>query len=206
VVRRRRAVLLAIEGIDGAGKSTHVAALARRLRARGFRVAVRRLYRHGVFHETACDVLRLALRRRSKRLLRVERLARVLDTVGVWFREVEPALGRHDFVILDRSLETHAAAALGRGIPASFVRSWLRSFPQADATVLLDLPARDALARIRARRRPRGPDEKAEILLRWRKHFLARARARWWTVLDARADSFANREAIARLALQFAAS
>ncbi|MCI0589400.1 MAG: hypothetical protein L0323_21495 [Planctomycetes bacterium] len=205
-MRRRRAVLLAVEGIDGAGKSTHVAALARLLRARGFRVAVRRLYRHGAFHETACDVLRLALRRRSRRLLRLERLVRVLDTVGVWFREVEPELLRRDFVLLDRSLETHGAAARGRGIPASFAEVWLRSLPRPDATILLDLPVPAALARIRARRRPRGPDEREAILGRWRRHFLSCARRRGWTVLDARADRRANREAIARLALRSIAS
>ncbi len=204
-MRRRRAVLLAVEGIDGAGKSTHVAALARRLRARGLRVSVFRLYRHGVFHETACDVLRLALRRRSKRLLRLERLVRVLDTVGVWFREVEPELSRSDVVILDRSLETHGAAARGRGLPASFATNWLRFFPRPDATVLLDLPVRDALARVRSRGRPRGPDEKEAILGRWREHFRACARQGRWTVLDARAARSANREAIARLALGSAA-
>jgi thymidylate kinase len=156
--------------------------------------------------ETACDVLRLALRRRSRRLLRLERLVRLLDSASVWRRDVEPERTRRDFVILDRSLHTHAAAAAGRGLGEAFADEWLRCFPEADATVLLDLPVEAAVSRIRARGSARVPDEKVPILRRWRATFLRRARRRGWSILDARADPASNRRAIASLALSLAES
>jgi len=178
--RRRGGRLVALEGIDGTGKSTLARALATALRARGFRVALRR--------EPS-----------DQKLGRLAQAASVADpwTGAIYFTldrflarpALERALGRHDVVVTDRSFYSTLAyqgTALPRGERLRLERLQRRVTPPPDEVLLLDLPPREALARLGRRSTGRGPLERRRTLERVAAGYRSMARRHRWTVLDAR--------------------
>ena len=193
---RPRGTLLAIEGIDGVGKSTLLHSLARALRRRGLSVGVRR--------EPA-----------DPRLGAMAQTAAAEDpwTGAVYFTvdrhlaapELERALRTYDVVLQDRSFYS-TLAYQGSALPArdrlrlsQLQRSATRT---PDRVVLLDLPTSEALERLGGRALRRGPLERRATLDRVARAYRELARKNGWQVLDARAPtSDLVRQAIAGLAL-----
>jgi len=175
----RRGRLVAVEGIDGTGKSTLVLALARSLRLRGYSVAVRR--------EPA-----------DRRLGRLAQEASVRDawTGAVYFTvdrhlarpALLAALRTHDLVVSDRSYFS-TVAYQGSALPARErrrVESLQRgaSIPP-DLVLLLDLSPAAALERLGARSSVRAPLERRRTLARVAAAYRRLARRERWRVLDA---------------------
>jgi dTMP kinase len=171
-----RGKFITFEGIDGAGKSTHIAALVELLRARG-REAVptrepggtplgeklRELLLHEAMHLETEALLMFAARR--------EHLARV----------IEPALSRGAWVVCDRfSDATHAYQGGGRGLDKARIASleqWTHGRLQPDLTFLFDLPPSVAGKRIvrQGRALDRFEQEHADFHERVRQAYLERA-------------------------------
>jgi dTMP kinase len=195
--RAPRGLLVAIEGIDGAGKSTFTRALAGAARRRGLSVRIRR--------EPA-----------DRRLGAIAQSASVGDpwTGAIYFTVdrflARPAvardLGRYDLVVQDRSLYS-TLAYQGSALPAADQHR-LEAIEAAsaivpDRVVLLDLPAPAALARLDGRGRRRQPLERRRTLARVARAYRALARRHRWIVLDAREPPRALLElALSRLALR----
>lgn len=142
-----RGKFITFEGIDGAGKSSHIEWLAERLRIRGKTVHVTRepggtelgeklraLLLAEPMHLETETLLMFAARR--------EHLARL----------IEPALARGDWVICDRFTDaTYAYQGGGRGLDrAKFavLEHWVHEHLQPDLTLLFDLPLDVARERI----------------------------------------------------------
>ena len=142
-----RGKFITFEGIDGAGKSSHVEWLAEWLRARGKTVQVTRepggtelgeklraLLLAEPMHLETETLLMFAARR--------EHLARL----------IEPALARGDWVVCDRFTDaTYAYQGGGRGLDrAKFavLEHWVHEHLQPDLTLLFDLPLDVARERI----------------------------------------------------------
>ena len=130
---------ITFEGIAGAGKRTHIAALVELLLARGLEVVstrepggtplgekLRELLLHEAMHLETEALLMFAARR--------EHLAQV----------IEPALARGAWVVCDRfSDATYAYQGGGRGLDKARIASleqWVHGTLQPDLPFLFDLP------------------------------------------------------------------
>ena len=167
---------ITFEGIDGAGKSTHIATVVDLLRARGLQVVstrepggtplgekLRELLLHEAMHLETEALLMFAARR--------EHLAQV----------IEPALARGDWVVCDRfSDATYAYQGGGRGLDkAKFadLERWVHGHLQPDLTFLFDLPPEVAGERIAQQGRvlDKFEQERADFHGRVRQAYLERA-------------------------------
>lgn len=168
---------ITVEGIDGAGKSSHLEFLASTIRARGAGVVVTREPGGTPLGERLRElVLNEAMDRTTEALVmfaaRREHLVRV----------IEPALARGEWVLSDRfSDATYAYQCGGRGLDRTVfgaLEALVHPGRQPDATFLFDLDP--AIAYERQRAQSRTPDkferEAAEFFRRVREAYLERAR------------------------------
>ncbi|HVK93378.1 MAG TPA: dTMP kinase [Noviherbaspirillum sp.] len=142
---------ITFEGIDGAGKSTHIAFVAELLRAAGKTVVVtrepggtplgeklRELLLQETMHLETEALLMFAARR--------EHLAQV----------IEPALARGDWIISDRFTDaSFAYQGGGRKLPVeklNVLEQWVHPHLQPDLTLLFDVPLAVARTRLDATR------------------------------------------------------
>ncbi|AWI74472.1 dTMP kinase [Parazoarcus communis] len=168
---------ITFEGIDGAGKSSQIAAVVSLLGARGLVVeqsrepggtrlgeSLRELLLHEPMHLETEAMLMFAARR--------EHLA----------ARIEPALLRGEWVVCDRfSDATYAYQVGGRGLePEKFaaLETWVHPGLQPDLTLLFDLPPEVAASRVAST--GADPDrferEQRDFFVRVREAYLERAR------------------------------
>lgn len=168
---------ISIEGIDGAGKSTHLQALVKRLQERGATVvqtrepggtelaeAIRGLFLHQGMDGLTEALLVFAGRR--DHLLRV----------------IEPALARGDTVVCDRFADaSFAYQGYGRGMDLqqlATLEQWVLEDRQPDLTLWFDLdPAVAAQRRAAAREADRFEQQDLDFFSRVRAGYAARAAA-----------------------------
>jgi len=166
---------ITFEGIDGAGKSTHIAFVADLLRSRGLTVvttrepggtqlgeSLREMVLHQKMHLETEALLMFAGRR--------EHLAQV----------IEPALARGDWVISDRFTDaTFAYQGGGRHLSLdklNALEQWVHPHLQPDLTLLFDVPLEVARARLDAERTlDKFEQEKADFFAATRAEYLRRA-------------------------------
>lgn len=166
---------ITFEGIDGAGKSTHLAFVADLLRDRNRQVvvtrepggtalgeALRNILLHEKMHLETEALLMFAARR--------EHIAQV----------IAPALERGDWVISDRFTDaTFAYQGGGRQLDRSklvALEQWVHPHLQPDLTLLFDVPLDVARARLDATRMlDKFEQEKADFFAATRTEYLRRA-------------------------------
>ena len=178
---------ITFEGIDGAGKSTHIEALAQRLRNRGAEVLCTRepggtelaeQLRELILHRSM-DTLTEALLVFAARRDHVQRV-------------IVPALARGACVVCDRFTDaTFAYQGAGRGFDAemlSMLERWVHGELQPDLTLWLDLPAETA-ARRRAQARAADRFEAEDLA------FFERVRAGYAARMAAQPSRFARIDA-----------
>lgn len=174
---RTRGRFVTLEGIDGAGKSTHLDWLRRRLEAEGHRVLMTREPGGTPLGEAVRElVLAREMDAETETLLvfaaRREHLERV----------IRPALARGDWVLSDRFTDaTFAYQGGGRGVPTekiALLERWVQGDFQPDLTLLFDLPEGVARARMDGSRPlDRFEREQARFHAAVREAYLARAAA-----------------------------
>jgi dTMP kinase len=167
---------ITFEGIDGAGKSTHINFVAERLRARDIDVVVTREPGGTALGEKLRDILlheRMHLETEALLMFaaRREHIAQV----------IEPALGRGQWVISDRFTDaSFAYQGGGRKLPVeklAVLENWVHPHLQPDLTLLFDVPLEVARARLDAAREPdKFEQEKADFFAATRAAYLERAR------------------------------
>lgn len=171
-----RGKFITLEGIDGAGKSSHLDFLCERVRARGRDVKLTREPGGTPVGERLREVvLHLPMTPLAESLVMFA--ARSVHISGL----IEPALASGTWIVCDRfSDSTYAYQCGGRGLDRGCVLSLenlVHSNLQPDATFLFDLDP--AIAYGRQRARSRTPDkferEQADFFVRVRDAYLERA-------------------------------
>ncbi|MDO3609052.1 dTMP kinase [Ralstonia pseudosolanacearum] len=172
---------ITFEGIDGAGKSTHLAWFAQQLEARlapqGRKVVVTREPGGTPLGERLREVLlheRMHLETEALLMFasRREHIAEV----------IQPALERGDWVISDRFADaTFAYQGGGRGLAIERLEAleqWVQQGLQPTRTLLFDLAPEVAAARLADARTPdKFEAESAQFFVRTRAEYLRRAAA-----------------------------
>ena len=185
-----RGLFLTFEGVDGAGKSTHVDWAVEQLKARGIKVistrepggtAVGEKLRELLLHEPMgleCETL-LMFAARAQHLREV----------------IEPALEAGVWVVCDRFTDaTFAYQGGGRELGTARIAAleqWVHPHLQPDCTWLFDVPLEVARERLdRTREKDRFEQEANAFFLRTRAVYLARAAQQpgRFTVVDATAS------------------
>jgi dTMP kinase len=166
---------ISFEGIDGAGKSTHIGFVTEFLGARGKRVVssrepggtslgekLRELLLHEKMHIETEALLMFASRR--------EHLAQV----------IEPGIARGDWVLSDRFTDASFAYQAGAGgldrAKVEALAHWVHPNREPDLTLLFDVPIEVARQRLDAERTlDKFEQEKADFFTRCRNEYLRRA-------------------------------
>ncbi|MCI4353345.1 MAG: dTMP kinase [Thermoplasmata archaeon] len=175
-----RGALVAIEGIDGTGKTTLQHALAVHWRGRGLRVLELREPSRGPAGQRARHASR-----------RDPWTAAMAFTEDRWRQRsrIDRALRRGTVVLLDRSFYS-TLAYQGSALPVA-LRQVLEHLQRAvtvvpHRVVLLDVPLTTSWARMERRGGRRDPTERREVLRRAARAYRSMAREPGWIVLDAR--------------------
>ncbi len=171
-----RGKFITLEGLDGAGKSTHLHWLVDTLRQRG-RIVVQSREPGGTPLGEKLRALLLAdpMHLETEALLmfaaRREHIAQV----------IEPALARGDWVVCDRFTDaSFAYQGGGRGLQRAklaILEEWVQGNLQPDLTLLFDVSIEVARQRVvgMARELDRFEREQSEFFARVRDEYLARA-------------------------------
>lgn len=185
---------ISFEGIDGAGKSSHIAAAADWLRARGHEVVLTREPGGTPLAEQLRSlVLEAPMDPLTETLLVFAARRDHLQTL------IEPALARGAWVLSDRFTDaTFAYQGGGRGFDLAVLaqlEAWVQHGRQPDLTVWFDLPPATAAERRAAVRAPdRFEAQDLAFFERVRAGYAARAQAA--PQRFARIDSSQPREAV----------
>lgn len=166
---------ITLEGMDGAGKSTHIPTIIQLLESRGVEVvstrepggtalgeSLREILLHQTMHAETEALLMFAARR--------EHIAQV----------IAPALARGAYVVSDRFTDASFAYQCGgRGIDTAKMRileKWVQESLQPDMTLLFDVPVEVSVARLADARSPdKFERESADFFTRIRNAYLQRA-------------------------------
>lgn len=172
---KMRGKLITLEGMDGAGKSTHIPDIIKLMEAKGVEVVstrepggtvlgeqLRTLLLNEVMHPETETLLMFAARR--------EHIAQV----------IEPALARGAWVLSDRFTDaTYAYQSGGRNVSAKKVidlETWVQGSLQPDLTLLFDVPVEVSVARLASARAPdKFERESVEFFTKIRNAYLDRA-------------------------------
>ncbi len=170
-----RGKFITLEGMDGAGKSTHIPTIIAALESAGHRVVstrepggtslgehLREILLHEAMHPETEALLMFAARR--------QHIAEV----------IEPALSEGAYVVSDRFSDASFAYQHGaRGVDAGKIlqlEAWVHPHLQPDLTILFDVPVEVSIARLANARRPdKFEQQDAEFFTRIRNAYLQRA-------------------------------
>ncbi|MGB4811108.1 MAG: dTMP kinase [Methylophilaceae bacterium] len=169
------AKFISLEGVDGAGKSTHIPDIIASLQARGHEVVstrepggtplgerLRDLLLHESMHAETETLLMFAARR--------EHIERV----------IAPALARGAYVLSDRFTDaTYAYQAGAKGVSLAKMQqleAWVQADLQPDLTLLFDVPVEVSMQRLASAREPdKFERENADFFTKIRQIYLQRA-------------------------------
>lgn len=171
-----KAKFITFEGVDGAGKSTHLAWFAETLRQRGHDVLITREPGGTPLGEALREILlNQPMHAETEALLMFAARCEHVKQV------IQPALQRGTWVISDRfSDASFAYQGGGRGIPVEKLEQlerWVHAELQPDLTLLFDIPIEVARQRLSNNQTlDRFEQEKSQFFEKVRQAYLARSK------------------------------
>ncbi|MEQ6291336.1 dTMP kinase [Vogesella sp. MAHUQ-64] len=199
---------ISLEGLDGAGKSTHLTFIRQWLQQQGIDAVFTREPGGTPLGEKLRDIL---LDIDTEATLDTETLLMFASRQELISTVIRPQLAAGNWVVSDRFTDaTFAYQGGGRGVPTdriAVLENWVQQGLQPDLTILLDVPLEVARARLEGTRLPdRFEQEREDFHQRVRQMYLARAQAnpQRFLVLDASSEiaDIQQRIAAALAALQ----
>ncbi len=169
---------ITVEGIDGAGKSTHLSCLAEFVKAKGIKIVVTREPGGTPLGE---KLRALLLDKDQSMNLETEALLMFAARREHLDKVINPALARGDWVLCDRFTDaTFAYQGSGRGADWDRLRAleaWVQGPVQPDLTLLFDVAPEVGRARASSIKPPdRFEQERDDFFGRVREGYLRRAR------------------------------
>lgn len=187
-----KARFITLEGLDGAGKSTHLAFIRRYLEQAGIDTVFTREPGGTPLGEKLREIL---LDIDTEATLDTETLLMFASRQELVSSLIRPSLAAGRWVVSDRFTDaTFAYQGGGRGVPPeriAILEHWVQQGLQPDLTILLDVPLEVSQARLSQSRLPdRFEREREDFHQRVRQMYLARAQANpgRFVVIDARGD------------------
>ncbi|NHR03924.1 MULTISPECIES: dTMP kinase [Chromobacterium] len=187
-LEQQRGRFISLEGIDGAGKSTHLAFIRDWLAQHGVDAVFTREPGGTPLGEKIRELL-LAVDTEAS--LDAETLLVFASRQQLLHSVIEPALAAGQWLVSDRFTDsTFAFQGGGRGVPFERIaelEQWVQHGLQPDLTLLFDLPLEVAAERMsKTRQLDRFEQEKADFHVRVREAYLRRAAGQpRFAVLDA---------------------
>ena len=179
---RFRGKLIAIEGIDQAGKKTQTRLLARGMRRRGWRVSV---WEFPNYTTHLGRELKAYLAGKSRLNLHA---AHLLYAANRWevAEEMEREIRGGVNAIVNRYWPSNLAYGISHGLPADWLSCLDRGLPKLDMVIVLDISPRTSLKRKREGRDVHEVD--LAYLKKVRNAYLRLARRYGWRVVDGEQD------------------
>jgi len=173
----KRGFLIVIEGIDGAGKTTHARKLVRWLRKKGIRTRY-------TFEPTRGAIGRILEKMASKRKVdvRVEALLFAADRIDHLNKIIRPLLEKGFIIISDRYVHSSIAYQSITVGDQGWVEELNKFAEKPDLVILLDVDPETGLKRIK---RKRARFERIEILKKVREKYLELAEREGFKVINA---------------------
>ncbi|MGP3667861.1 MAG: dTMP kinase [Candidatus Bathyarchaeota archaeon] len=186
-----RGVLIAIEGIDGAGKTTQAYMLVERLRSIGLKAE----YTMEPTYGRIGDILRLHVSRMRRREPIYEALLYAADRFEHVKFFIKPKLRNGCIVVSDRYLYSNIAYQGAAGVDEEWIRKLNFFAPKPDLTIYIDIKPREGLKR---KKGEKSVFEKLEYEEKVRKIYLKIAKSEKFIIVDGVKDVKAVHEEIFR--------
>ena len=174
-----QAKFITLDGIDGSGKSTHLATIKNWFEQQQLPVLFTREPGGTAIGEALREIL---LNPATQASLRTETLLMFAARQQHLEEVILPALQQGISVVSDRFTDaTFAYQGGGRGVPFADIETlenWVQSSLRPDLTLILDVPLEVSMERInRSREKDRFEQEQADFFTRVRAAYLQRAQA-----------------------------
>lgn len=174
-----QAKFITLDGIDGSGKSTHLATIKNWFEQQQLPVLFTREPGGTAIGEALREIL---LNPATQASLRIETLLMFAARQQHLEEVILPALQQGISVVSDRFTDaTFAYQGGGRGVPFADIETlenWVQGSLRPDLTLILDVPLEVSMERInRSREKDRFEQEQADFFTRVRAAYLQRAQA-----------------------------
>ncbi len=157
----KKGILIAVEGMDGSGKSTQAKLLYHWLRAKGLPVY------HTEWNSSKIVKEATKIGKNSRRLLPITfHMVHAADFADRWARQIEPVLEIGGIVICDRYKYTAMARDGSRDVPLDTIEATYAFAREPDLTLYFDVPVDVSFDRI-ARGRPKLKFYEAGMDMGW---------------------------------------
>jgi len=172
-------LLIALEGIDGAGKTTQARLLVRWLRRAGLRAA----YTYEPTRRGAGRIVRQRLRR-DKGDVYIDALLFAADRLSHYLEVIHPLNEKGFIIISDRFIHSSIAYQGAETGDIEWIRSINKHVPPPDLAIYIDVPVEVGLRRLRHKRA--RFEKRRDLLQRVRELYLSLCEANELVMIDGR--------------------
>jgi len=187
--------IIALEGIDGSGKTTQALLIKNALEKKGYKVALCHIPTNTVLGGILKDVLR----RKIKMSPKAQALLFTADRIEEYENKIKPLLKKGYYVISERYTLASLIYQTMQGVQAELILDLIEHIPRPDYKIILDISAQEALRRIKKRDSPRQPNEYFIPLKKARNKYLKLGRFFKYNIINGKQDRLKIRNEILKI-------